>query len=336
MGSTTPGASRSRPTRRCSSASTPACPTSCCWSPPPAGADGCDRSRRARARRRGRGAHRTARRHPRRHQRRVLLVDRPPGAAAQRRRHPSARDRPHRRQPGRGRRPHRGDRAPVRHRRRRRRPAVSRSTSPATPRSSTEVGNQIETDLLRAELIAVPITLVLLLFVFRGVVAAALPLAIGALSVVNTFLVLRIINSITEVSVFALNLTTAMGLGLAIDYSLFVVNRFREELDHGHEPARSPSGAPCAPPAGRWPSRPARSPRRCSRCWSSRSPSSARSPTPASRSPALPACSRSSCCPRCWPPSGPGSTPCRSAGSATVTARRPEEDGLLVPDRHPG
>ena len=99
-----------------------------------------------------------------------------------------------------------------------------------------QVGHQIESDLLRAEMIALPITLVLLLFIFRGVVAAALPLAIGALSVVNTFLVLRIINSLTEVSVFALNLTTAMGLGLAIDYSLFVVNRYREELGHGHDP----------------------------------------------------------------------------------------------------
>ena len=100
-----------------------------------------------------------------------------------------------------------------------------------------EVGETIEADLLRAELIAIPITLVLLLFVFRGLVAASLPLAIGALSVVSTFVVLETINAITDVSVFALNLTTAMGLGLAIDYSLFVVTRYREELDGGHEHA---------------------------------------------------------------------------------------------------
>ena len=100
-----------------------------------------------------------------------------------------------------------------------------------------QVSEQIEEDLVRAETIALPITLILLLFIFRGAVAAALPLAIGALSVVNTFLVLRVVNSFTEVSVFALNLTTALGLGLAIDYSLFVVNRYREELAHGHEPA---------------------------------------------------------------------------------------------------
>jgi len=99
-----------------------------------------------------------------------------------------------------------------------------------------QVGESIEEDLLRAEMIAIPITMVLLLFVFRGVVAALLPLAVGALSVVSTFLVLRVINSFTDVSVFALNLTTAMGLGLAIDYSLFVVSRFREELAAGHAP----------------------------------------------------------------------------------------------------
>ncbi|MDE0804802.1 MAG: MMPL family transporter [Acidimicrobiales bacterium] len=99
-----------------------------------------------------------------------------------------------------------------------------------------EVGETIEADMVRAELIAVPITMLLLLFVFRGLVAAALPLAVGALSVVSTFVVLETINAFTDVSVFALNLTTAMGLGLSIDYSLFVVSRFREELAEGHEP----------------------------------------------------------------------------------------------------
>ncbi|HET7721706.1 MAG TPA: MMPL family transporter, partial [Acidimicrobiales bacterium] len=71
---------------------------------------------------------------------------------------------------------------------------------------------------------------------FGTLVAALLPLAIGALSVVGTFLVLLVVNEFTEVSVFALNLTTAMGLGLAIDYSLFMVSRFREELHAGHAP----------------------------------------------------------------------------------------------------
>jgi RND superfamily putative drug exporter len=99
-----------------------------------------------------------------------------------------------------------------------------------------EVGTTIEADLVRAELIAIPLTLILLMLVFRSVVAAALPLAIGALSVVATFLVLRVLTGFTEVSVFTLNLTTAMGLGLAIDYSLFIVSRYREELAAGHSP----------------------------------------------------------------------------------------------------
>lgn len=99
-----------------------------------------------------------------------------------------------------------------------------------------DVNHTIEQDLLRAEMIALPITIILLLLIFRGVVAALLPLAIGALSVVGTFFVLRGLAEVTEVSIFALNLTTAMGLGLAIDYSLFVVSRYREELAEGHEP----------------------------------------------------------------------------------------------------
>jgi RND superfamily putative drug exporter len=96
-----------------------------------------------------------------------------------------------------------------------------------------QVNETIETDLLRAEAIAIPITLVLLVIVFGSVVAALLPLAIGMLSVVGTFVVLLVVNQFTEVSVFALNLTTAMGLGLAIDYSLFIVSRYREELAAG-------------------------------------------------------------------------------------------------------
>jgi RND superfamily putative drug exporter len=101
----------------------------------------------------------------------------------------------------------------------------------------SEVGTTIEDDLVRAESIALPITLVLLLLVFGSVVSASLPLAIGALSVVGTMAVLRILSMLTEVSIFSLNLTTAMGLGLAIDYSLFVVSRYREELREGHPPA---------------------------------------------------------------------------------------------------
>ena len=97
----------------------------------------------------------------------------------------------------------------------------------------------IESDLVRAESIAIPITLIALIFVFGSVVAASLPLAIGILSIIGSFLILSIIASVTQVSIFALNLTTALGLGLAIDYSLFVVSRYREELRKGmdHEDA---------------------------------------------------------------------------------------------------
>ena len=96
-----------------------------------------------------------------------------------------------------------------------------------------EVGSQIEKDLARAEMLALPITLVLLVLVFGSVVAASLPLVIGLLAIVAAFLSLSVIAELTEVSIFALNLVTAMGLGLAIDYALFMVSRFREELRHG-------------------------------------------------------------------------------------------------------
>jgi RND superfamily putative drug exporter len=95
------------------------------------------------------------------------------------------------------------------------------------------VGNRIQHDLSRAEMIVFPVTFVLLVFVFGGVVAALLPLAIGGIAIVGTLLVLRIIASFTDVSVYSLNLTTGLGLGLAIDYALFVVTRYREELARG-------------------------------------------------------------------------------------------------------
>ncbi|HEV2895270.1 MAG TPA: MMPL family transporter, partial [Actinomycetota bacterium] len=89
----------------------------------------------------------------------------------------------------------------------------------------------------RAEAIAVPITLLLLVLVFASAVAGALPLAVGGFAIVGTLLVLRVLAEVTDVSIYALNLTTALGLGLAIDYSLFIVSRYREELRAGREPA---------------------------------------------------------------------------------------------------
>jgi len=96
-----------------------------------------------------------------------------------------------------------------------------------------EVGTQIRSDLERSEAITLPIVILLLVIIFGSVVAAGLPLGVGVLSVLGTFLVLRIIAALTNVSIYSLNLTTALGLGLAIDYSLFVVSRYREELRAG-------------------------------------------------------------------------------------------------------
>ena len=98
------------------------------------------------------------------------------------------------------------------------------------------VSVQVEEDLVRAETIAIPITLILLLFVFGSLVSAALPVAIGGIAIVGSFFVLQVLTGFTDVSIFALNLITAMGLGLGIDYSLFVVSRYREELRHGLAP----------------------------------------------------------------------------------------------------
>jgi RND superfamily putative drug exporter len=100
-----------------------------------------------------------------------------------------------------------------------------------------EVGGQVERDLVRAEGIAVPVTLLLLVVVFGSAVAGLLPLAVGGFAIVGTLLLLRLLGDLTDVSIYALNLTTALGLGLAIDYSLFIVSRYREELRAGREPA---------------------------------------------------------------------------------------------------
>ena len=92
------------------------------------------------------------------------------------------------------------------------------------------MNKQVEEDLRTAEMLAFPILFLLLFIFFRSLVAAALPLLVGGLAIVGTFLLLRIGTELGSISIFALNLTTGLGLGLAIDYSLFVVSRYREEI----------------------------------------------------------------------------------------------------------
>ncbi len=96
--------------------------------------------------------------------------------------------------------------------------------------ASKQVNEQTESDLRRAEIIAFPLLFLLSLLFFRSLVAALLPPLIGGAAIVGTFLMLRVASELTSVSIFALNLVTGLGLGLAIDYSLFMVSRYREEI----------------------------------------------------------------------------------------------------------
>ncbi|MBD0020504.1 MMPL family transporter [Gordonia pseudamarae] len=96
-----------------------------------------------------------------------------------------------------------------------------------------EINTQSSRDLAIAEAIAIPITFLVLIIVFGGVVAASLPVGIGIIAIVLTFAYLRLIAIFTDVSVYALNLATAMGLALAIDYTLLLITRYREEVHAG-------------------------------------------------------------------------------------------------------
>ncbi|HET7074460.1 MAG TPA: MMPL family transporter, partial [Mycobacterium sp.] len=96
-----------------------------------------------------------------------------------------------------------------------------------------QVNSQSEKDLLLMESIAMPLSFVVLVWVFGGVMAAALPLAVGGFAILTSMAVLRAITYATDVSIYALNLTVAMSLALAIDYTLLIVSRFRDELAEG-------------------------------------------------------------------------------------------------------
>ena len=96
------------------------------------------------------------------------------------------------------------------------------------------INSKISADLKLAELISIPLTFIFLAFVFGGLVASSMPLVIGVSAILGAFLILYLISLSTDISVFALNLVTGLGLGLGIDYALLIVNRFREELNKGN------------------------------------------------------------------------------------------------------
>ncbi len=96
--------------------------------------------------------------------------------------------------------------------------------------ASQQVGEQVSRDLARAEMLAFPLLFLLSLVLFRGLVASALPLLTGGLTILLSFLALRVVNELASLSVFAVNLVIGLSLGLAIDYSLLIVSRYREEI----------------------------------------------------------------------------------------------------------
>jgi RND superfamily putative drug exporter len=96
-----------------------------------------------------------------------------------------------------------------------------------------QINQQNERDLLLMESLAIPLSFAVLVWVFGGLLAAALPLMLGGLAIVGSMSVLRLISFATDVSAYSLNLTTALGLALAIDYTLLIISRYRDELADG-------------------------------------------------------------------------------------------------------
>jgi trehalose monomycolate/heme transporter len=100
---------------------------------------------------------------------------------------------------------------------------------------SLDIGERVGEDIGRAESLALPLVLLLSILIFGSVVAASMPFMVGVLAIVGSFAALRLLTYATDVSVFAINIITLLGLGLAVDYALFIVSRFREELRAGKD-----------------------------------------------------------------------------------------------------
>ncbi|MEV4760425.1 MMPL family transporter [Micromonospora sp. NPDC049559] len=98
-----------------------------------------------------------------------------------------------------------------------------------------QANEQTTRDITRAETLSMPVLLVLLILIFGGLVAASTPLLIGGLAILGAFVAVRLLSMVTDISIFAINVITLIGLGMAIDYALFVVSRFREELAAGRD-----------------------------------------------------------------------------------------------------
>src|ERR1700733_14277576 len=108
-------------------------------------------------------------------------------------------------------------------------PGISTQVGGQVPTMSA-INKQVTSDIGRAEGISMPLLLILLLVIFGSLAAASLPLAIGGIGILGSFAALRLLTLVTDVSIYSINITTILGLGLAIDYGLFMVSRFREEL----------------------------------------------------------------------------------------------------------
>ena len=113
-------------------------------------------------------------------------------------------------------------------------PGLTERTGGLAP-VARDINEQVSADIGRAEGLSLPIVFILLVIMLGGLAAASLPLIVGGIAIMGSFTAMRLITLMTDVSVFAINIVTLLGLGLAIDYGLFMVNRFREELRRGHE-----------------------------------------------------------------------------------------------------